>query len=264
LIKRIDKEAEFVAAYASYVVIYYFKENKSNETNGEWEKENVEGPLFIVRRKVAPWFRLIVLNRTSPNNLVVPIDDTFEYELNGKYLIIRNDAGIRGVWFSDDEERLKIPGVLEAADSQRKPKDARPKEDAPTTPTTQQPGSHLPQQFRAHQGHNFQQGYPPHSSPAYPFPGSNIGMSPADTQRMIEVQARNMSIAPGRLSAPANPVSPLNPNTFSHNHSQANEPSLLSKQQMQEVLLKLIKNDRFVDLLHKEYVTSQQRKHNQR
>ena len=87
--------------------------------------------------------------------------------------------------FPDDEERLKIPGVLEAADSQRKPKDARPKEDAPTTPTTQQPGSHLPQQFRAHQGHNFQQGYPPHSSPAYPFPGSNIGMSPADTQRMI-------------------------------------------------------------------------------
>lgn len=79
------------------------------------------GSLFVVKRSSTPRFQMIVMNRNSKNNLVVPLAKKFQMQVREPYLIFRfntNDKApqrVRGIWFHDDKERNKIVQILDKA-----------------------------------------------------------------------------------------------------------------------------------------------------
>ena len=119
VLQRIDTNIVDLAITASHVVLYEFSNTKRT-----WEKKNVEGSLFVTKRSDAPRFKLIVLNRSSTDNLEVPITATFQMQVKEPYMIFRDssassssssggDETIRGIWFHDGKERDQIASYLE-------------------------------------------------------------------------------------------------------------------------------------------------------
>ena len=73
-----------------------------------------------MKRSDAPRFNIVVMNRTSKENLVVAITSTFQMQVREPYLIFRsekanndtNEQQIRGIWFHNAEEREAIRNIL--------------------------------------------------------------------------------------------------------------------------------------------------------
>ncbi|KAL7543775.1 hypothetical protein ACHAXR_013088 [Thalassiosira sp. AJA248-18] len=116
VLQRIDSNIVDLAITATHVVLYEF-----NNAKRTWEKKNVEGSLFVTKRSDAPRFKLIVLNRSSTENLEVPITASFQMQVKEPYMIFRDssasiageDETIRGIWFHDGNERDQIASYLE-------------------------------------------------------------------------------------------------------------------------------------------------------
>ena len=82
----------------------------------------MEGSLFVTKRSDAPRFKLVVLNRSSTENLEVPITASFQMQVKDPYMIFRDSAAskgrgtdetIRGIWFHDGKERDSVASYLE-------------------------------------------------------------------------------------------------------------------------------------------------------
>jgi len=121
VLQRIDSSIIDVISSATHVVLYEF-----NELAQAWEKRNVEGSLFVAKRSDAPRFKLIVMNRNAKENLEIPLAAKFQMQVREPYLIFRLDNGegqqhskekektpIRGIWFHDGKEREVICNVLQ-------------------------------------------------------------------------------------------------------------------------------------------------------
>lgn len=118
VLQRLDSGIVDLAITASHVVLYEFNNGKSN-----WEKKNVEGSLFVTKRSESPRFKLIVLNRSSTENLEVPISSSFQLQNRDPYMIFKDtsktdssgvvEEKIRGIWFHDGDERDKIASYLD-------------------------------------------------------------------------------------------------------------------------------------------------------
>ena len=108
-LKRVDPEITEILASATHATLYNF-------ASEEWERGDVEGPLFIAKRRSQPRYRLVVLNRLSMSNLVEDVDAGFEIEVVDRYLIFRradDQARIRGLWFHSLEEHARMGEILE-------------------------------------------------------------------------------------------------------------------------------------------------------
>ena len=112
VLQRIDNSILDITGSATHVVLYEF-----NEAAQAWEKKDVEGSLFVAKRSDSPRFKMIVLNRSSKENLDVPLTSRFQMQVREPYLIFREDKGknankIRGIWFHDGNEREDIAFLL--------------------------------------------------------------------------------------------------------------------------------------------------------
>lgn len=108
VLKRRDTQIDSILGSAGHVVLYQF-----NEENKAWDRKNVEGSLFVVKRAVAPQHQFVVLNRLSSDNLVETIDENFQTELTEQFLLYRNSSSeILGVWFYSPPERASIADLL--------------------------------------------------------------------------------------------------------------------------------------------------------
>ncbi len=87
VLQRIDPNVHEVLSTAGHVCIYVFQEGSQS-----WVRKDVEGSLFIVKRRVAPRFALVVMNRLSDTNLVQEVDASFEFDIRDPYLIFRAKA----------------------------------------------------------------------------------------------------------------------------------------------------------------------------
>jgi mRNA-decapping enzyme 1B len=113
--RTVNKSIIDIVGSATHVVLYDF-----NCSAQAWEKRNCEGSLFVVKRSDAPRFNIVVMNRTSKENLVVAITSTFQMQVREPYLIFRsekanndtNEQQIRGIWFHNSEEREAIRNIL--------------------------------------------------------------------------------------------------------------------------------------------------------
>jgi len=108
-LKRVDPSITEILASATHATLYNFGADQ------EWERADVEGPLFIVARNAHPRVRLVVLNRLSMTNMVEDVDLTFELEVVDRYLIFRrsdDSEKIRGLWFHSLEEHARMGEIL--------------------------------------------------------------------------------------------------------------------------------------------------------
>ena len=135
VLQRLDRNIVDLAITATHVVLYEYKKQETTTTTTTmtttttttsassnsnssscWEKMNVEGSLFVTKRADAPRFKLIVLNRSSTENLEVPITASFQLQVKDPYLIFRESPSsnyFRGFWFHDGNERDRIASYLE-------------------------------------------------------------------------------------------------------------------------------------------------------
>lgn len=108
VLKRLDASVSSVLFSASHVVLYQLKENIS-----EWDRCDVEGALFIVQldtnhssnlQKIQ--FRLVVINRKSPDNYVEDIIiRNEELDCSDKMVMYSNMKGNTiGIWFYEEDE----------------------------------------------------------------------------------------------------------------------------------------------------------------
>mmetsp|Transcript_77960 Transcript_77960/g.216195 ORF Transcript_77960/g.216195 Transcript_77960/m.216195 type:complete len:194 (+) Transcript_77960:160-741(+) len=112
-LQQLDPQIELVAVYSKFVVAYQLQQD--GPTPG-WRKANIEGPVFIVRRHSAPVYQLIVKNNHDGTNLIDDLHPEWELDCQSKYIFYKVEdptKKIRGLWFHDDSERLRVEEQLE-------------------------------------------------------------------------------------------------------------------------------------------------------
>lgn len=107
-LKRFDSSVDQILSSATQVAVYNF-------SNGEWNKLDVEGALFVVSKKGANSHGLIIMNRLSTNNFNEIVDSQWDVTLNLPFLLYKNDKGnIRCVWFYSTVDCNKVYEKLHA------------------------------------------------------------------------------------------------------------------------------------------------------
>ncbi|CAN1277515.1 mRNA-decapping enzyme-like protein [Linum perenne] len=101
VLQRMDPFIEEILITAAHVTFYEF-----NIDNSQWGRKDVEGSLFVVKRRNAqPRFQFIVMNRRNTENLVENLLGDFEYEIQVPYLLYRNpNQEVNGIWFYNPRE----------------------------------------------------------------------------------------------------------------------------------------------------------------
>jgi hypothetical protein len=80
-------------------------------------KIDVEGTLFVLRRNAEPRFRILVLNKMSPDDHETDLTETTQLEVSDTYLMMSTPRGIQGYWFYDRQERELVTHQLQSTKS---------------------------------------------------------------------------------------------------------------------------------------------------
>lgn len=108
-LKRVDPYVKSLLETAAHVALYKF-----NADNNEWEKTDIEGALFVYSRTGEPFHNILIMNRLSMQNLMEPVTQGLELQLQDPFLLYRNTKGlIYGIWFYDKQECVRIASSLE-------------------------------------------------------------------------------------------------------------------------------------------------------
>lgn len=95
VLKRKDPDIVEVLAHSSHVCLY----RMPMETQ-MWEKRDIEGPLFLVKRNTHPRFQLVVLNKTKTGIYREDVHAGLDFEVNPPYLMYTHgELEITGMWF---------------------------------------------------------------------------------------------------------------------------------------------------------------------
>ena len=107
-LKRVDPYVKDILETATHVALYTF-----NAVNNEWEKTDIEGALFVYSRNGEPYNSVLIMNRLNTNNLVEPVTQGLDLQLQEPFLLYRNSrCNIYGIWFYDKEECVRIGAML--------------------------------------------------------------------------------------------------------------------------------------------------------
>ncbi|XP_043487114.1 mRNA-decapping enzyme 1A [Polistes fuscatus] len=107
-LKRVDPYVKDILETATHVALYTF-----NGDNNEWEKTDIEGALFVYSRNGEPYNGILIMNRLNTNNLVEPVTQGLDLQLQAPFLLYRNSrCNIYGIWFYDKEECIRIAAML--------------------------------------------------------------------------------------------------------------------------------------------------------
>jgi hypothetical protein len=138
-LQQMDPEIEQVIVYSKFVVHYLLQQNGPNPG---WRKANLEGPVYVVRRKSAPKYQLLVKNQFNTNDLVDNMHPNWELDCQNNYVFYKvEDPGkrIRGLWFHDDAERRKVEAALEKTLEELRAAPAELQTEPTAAPTPAQP-----------------------------------------------------------------------------------------------------------------------------
>ncbi|XP_078032677.1 decapping mRNA 1 isoform X2 [Augochlora pura] len=107
-LKRVDPYVKDILGTATHVALYTF-----NAVNNEWEKTDIEGALFVYSRNGEPYNSVLIMNRLNTNNLVEPVTQGLDLQLQEPFLLYKNaKCNIYGIWFYDKEECVRIGAML--------------------------------------------------------------------------------------------------------------------------------------------------------
>ena len=232
VLQRIDPDVVDLAITATHVVLYEFNNGKRT-----WEKKNVEGSLFVTKRSSAPRFKIIVLNRSSTENLEVPITASFQMQVKEPYMIFRDgspskgasDETIRGIWFHDGKERGQIASYLEQV-VKSLVKIAEMEKDQPTPVKAAAAEAVDEETARKDAG-------------AALLSTLTLGANRNDDPGAAQSESADQQPAQTKQSTVTTP-SPIS----------THQNLVLDKKSLQLSLLSLIQDDRFLDLIHAQYL----------
>lgn len=229
LLKRsVDSSIVDILGAATHVVLYFFRDDSKS-----WEKSEVEGSLSLAIRSDDKHL-LVILNRNSPENYPMAFTSDFQLQKSDPFLIFKNyenpvgpqqrgPATIRGIWFPNDNERNSMHELLVGVLKNLK--------ESPPAPSPSKP---LPVDRNA--------------ATASLFAALNIGGTPSKGNDVIPQQQPSSSTpSPSHANANRQPSSTPSP-------SHANQQPTLDKKSLQLALLSLIQDERFLDLLHAQYL----------
>lgn len=139
-----DPSIESIVFTSKFVVAYLLQQDGPSPG---WRKANIEGPVYLVRRRIFPKFQLLVksqhdlLDRT--NDLLDSLHPEWELDCQKNYIFYKvedTSKRIRGLWFHDDAERMRVEQALEKVVNELKEEEETSKIDA---------SSHAPLQAKA-------------------------------------------------------------------------------------------------------------------
>ena len=227
VLQRLDSLILDIQGSATHVVLYEFSVDSQ-----QWEKTGCEGSLFVAKRSESPRFKLVVLNRNSKENLEVDISGKFQMQVQEPYLIFRETKGdgavrIRGIWFHDSAEREAVSGLLTRIVSsleQIEQLEEKHSHDAEALGVRQQQQQQQQQQQKSAAG------------------GSVVQQVAAASAAM-----QGLSVGGGGAASDGGAVGSAKQ---AHRHNNL----VLDKKSLQLSLLSLIQDERFLDLIHAQYL----------
>ena len=111
ILQRMGNQADEIVHETVHTAVFRF-----NFQTNQFEKEGIEGGLFITRSNVAPYFSAVVLNKANPNNFVVHLDTIISVKQQESYIMLRYVTGgapvIMSLWIHDNEERSKMGNAI--------------------------------------------------------------------------------------------------------------------------------------------------------
>jgi mRNA-decapping enzyme 1B len=223
--RSMDRSISNILGSATHVVLYQFQQSSQS-----WEKSNVEGSLFLAVRPSG--YLLVILNRNSPDNYPIPLSQDFQMQHKDPYLIFKQqmegETVIRGIWFPNPNERVLMDSLLNQVLNSLKQTPPAP---TPPPPMAPAPAPQLQVQVQA---------------PVVMDQGAAIAalLSPL-----------SLAVGGGGIGANHNniPTSSTTPVRQESPSNQSNQPTL-DKKSLQLALLSLIQDERFLDLLHAQYL----------
>ena len=238
LLKRsVDRSITDIFGGATHVVLYHF-----HDETQRWEKSDVEGSLSLAVRgetEATSKYVLVILNRNSPDNYTFDFTSDFQLQKSDPFLIFKNyeqkpqtvptttatqnrPATIRGIWFPNDNERDAmnelLVGVLKSLKEAPLP---APKPSIDRNAAT-----------------------------ASLFSALNIGVDNNPSSSQQQQQQQQHPSEQERTSA----ARPTKSSSATSSPSNSNQQPILDKKSLQLALLSLIQDDRFLDLLHAQYL----------
>jgi mRNA-decapping enzyme 1B len=212
--RSMDPSISDILGSATHVVLYKFSQSTQS-----WEKSNFEGGLFLAVRPSG--YLLVIVNRNSPDNYPIELSANFQLQHQDPYLIFRQEEKgetvIRGIWFPNADERALVNDLLNKVLA--KLRLAPPPAPAP-------PRAPVP------------------SVSTTPVPTLDHGAAFA---ALLSPLSLNSNTAAG-----ASPQSTTN--IRQQSPSRASNQPMLDKKSLQLALLSLIQDERFIDLLHAQYL----------
>ncbi|GLC34314.1 hypothetical protein PLESTB_000743100 [Pleodorina starrii] len=108
VLKGFDPDVEEVLASSGHVSLYTMAVESQ-----QWTRKDVEGSLFLLKRRGTPRFRMMVLNKLSTENYIEDIHSGLDFELNPPYLMYTHgNSEIIGVWFYEQDDLYRVENVL--------------------------------------------------------------------------------------------------------------------------------------------------------
>ena len=248
--RSINSNIEDIVGSATHVVLYEYVAPQG------WEKSQVEGSLFLVAQG-GQQYSLAILNRHSTDNFHVSVTNTFQLQHKEPYLIFKQSPKILGIWFHNANERVVMASLLNQViqNLQQSAAAARVVSAPPPAPVQQvmsQPPL-APQTAPRMAASPMSQHFPQATTPVTRQTQAGVD-SPS---QLIEPLMNSLFVSGG---------APPAPRQSTHNDHQPNAESgsstptrslpgvALDKKSLQLALLSLIQDERFIDLLHAQYL----------
>ena len=224
MLQRGDSAVNDICSSATHVGLYEFKQEQQ-----EWVKKQVEGSLFLVKRSDAPRFQLVILNRNSTDNWTLNIFSKMQLQNQEPYLILRftrdGKSVIQGIWFHNSQERDQIATMLTKAMQSLELADIDHGAVASALLSPLNLG-----------GQSIPISHAP-ASTSYASDATATKSTPSTTKSTMS------PIPQQRQQEPVTPLQETNQQHF-----------VLDKKSLQLSLLSLIQDDRFLDLIHAQYL----------
>merc|ERR1719446_1151553 len=81
-----DPHVEQIVVYSKFVVAYLLQQD--GQSPG-WRKANIEGPVYVVKRRSRPWYTLIVKNQFSTTDLQDHLHADWELDCQKNYVFYK-------------------------------------------------------------------------------------------------------------------------------------------------------------------------------
>jgi mRNA-decapping enzyme 1B len=243
LTRTCDATTQDILASSAHVVLYEF-------TGAAWTKMGVEGSVFLTA-KSNDTYDCIILNRNTPENFKLSVTKDLQIQHQPPYLIVKVPATshVLGIWFTSIDEQQEFYNVLQQTVERLRNSPPPPPPSSAVPEVSKDPLANIDHEATALLASKLLLGV-----------ATNVATATSDIEEPLAFSSpppsmRNNSTASTSTQTPvATPSSASTAPTPPRHGSPSGTGVALDKKSLQLALLSLIQDDRFLDLLHSQYL----------